>query len=143
MRTGDPLFRPLPDSYELPPLPDPPPVVKGRSWGATVGGLILLAVTFWGLLSLGPFFEEAYAQMQRPKPAATEVVLRLSQGLRSWIIPAVLLGLLYPWWLGKPASGRGGRLARTLSVLTVVSFGSWAVWALFQPLVAIPGPLSK
>ena len=134
MGKDDPLYWPLPDSYQIPPVPR-------RSWWATGGAVIAMGFSLYQLGVNVPKFSPLYDRFGSQPSDWAKVLLALSRPevLGLLVIPA----LIYPWWVGHPSAGRPGRILRILSGwgLIVLWFGS-AV-ALFSPLIGLPGPLRK
>ena len=140
MAKFDNLHRPLPDSYELPPLPPEAPAPPTRAWDATLLAFLCLGGVFSGLLLLVPKFDEVYSQMKL-SIRTTDFLLGCSRIVGAWPIPFLALTLGYAWWAGRPRLTPAGRRMRGLINIACVLFAVWCLWAIFTPLLAPMGSM--
>lgn len=142
MRKNDPLFQDLPDSFDEPApavLPAPENGPPGRRWLDTACGSAWLVVTFVFLVFFVPQLDEVYSQVKVDMPGSTQALTSLSRAVCAWPFVFVPLGLLYPWWLGRPTSSPWGRVSRALGGVAPLFLWIWMIWALFSPLLACGG----
>ena len=100
----DPLYRPLPDSFDPPPpAPVAPPVPRARtySWCLATSTFLSLAAAAGALWFVVPKFAEVYEQVKIPMPAATLSIVALSRWACDypWLVVAFIGG--FPAWAGS------------------------------------------
>ncbi len=133
----DPLYRPLPDSFDPPPAPGmapAPPRVPGFSWSLAGATFLWLAGLMLALWFIVPKFAEVYGQVKVPLPRLTSRLIDVSWAAVRHPVPFVLgVLLLSAWvgtWKGWWRSGAQVLLPAALAV-TVATI----VCSLFLPLI--------
>ncbi len=134
----DPLYRPLPDSFEPPPPPAAPPRKPGFSWCLALSVLLWFGGVLAALWFVVPKFAEVYEQIKVPMPSATLTILALSDlALRGWWAFAPASLALAAWtgtWRGRPAT-----LLRVLVPLAFMATVGFVAFGLFLPLCGTLG----
>lgn len=131
----DPLYRPLPDSFDPPAVEErpEPPGVSRFSWSLAGPTFLWLSGTLMALWFIVPKFAEVYGAVKVPLPHLTSYLLDVSWAAVRHPVPFVLGALLLSAWAGT-WKGRWRAAARVLLPTALTLTVATIVCALFLPM---------